>query len=121
MTTQVWPAAGVPAKPLLGSYSERLKSFNSEFQPDVGPPSRWPRSSMAMLEVSFRVFLTAAQRLNLLSFYVTTCKSGSLPFTLDDPMTGAGYTWFWVSEPAISSLGPKSAFNAEIRIRRFVA
>lgn len=120
MTTQVWPAAGVPPKPLVGSYDERLKSFNAEFQPDVGPPSRWPRSSKAMLEVSFRLFLTAAQRLNLLTFYVSVCKSGSLPFTLNDPMTGASYTWFWQTEPAVSSLGFKNAFNADIRIRRFV-
>ena len=120
MTTQVWPAAGVPAKPLFGSYDERLRSFTAEFQPDIGPPNRWPRSSKAMLEVSFRLFLTAAQRINLLTFYVTTCKSGSLPFTLDDPMTAVNYTWFWTGEPAMSSLGPKSAFNAEIRIRRFV-
>jgi hypothetical protein len=120
MTTQVWPAAGVPPKPLFGSYGEEIVDFNAEFTPDVGPPSRWPRSSKAMLEVSFRVFLTAAQRLSLLSFYVTACKSGSLPFTLDDPMTGTNYTWFWAGRPRINALGQKNAFNAEIRIRRFV-
>lgn len=121
MTTQVWPAAGVPPKPLFGSYDERLKSFNGEFQPDVGPPSRWPRSSKAMLEVSFRVFLTAAQRLALIDFWGTACKMGALPFTMNDPMSGqSGLVWFWAGEPAISCMGPKTAFNAEIRIRRFV-
>jgi hypothetical protein len=120
MSTQVWPAAGVPAKALAGSYQEQLKSFAAEFTPDVGPPSRWPRSSKAMLEVSFRIFLTAAQRQNLLTFYVNTCRSGSLPFTLDDPMTAVNYMWFWMEAPAINLQGAKTHFNAEIRIRRFV-
>lgn len=120
MTTQVWPHAGVPPRPLFGSYSEQIRSFNAEFQPDVGPPSRWPRSAKAMLEVSFRIFLTAAQRGALVTFYVTDCKSGSLPFTLDDPMTGASaLVWFWAEEPRISSRGAKNAFDADIRIRRF--
>lgn len=120
MATQVWPSAGVPNKPLWNTYSEQLRDFNSEFQPDVGPPSRWPRSSAAMLEASWRLRLDAAQRLALLAFYVTTCKGGALPFTLDDPQDGTSYTWFWTSPPTINSVGGKLAFNAEIRVRRLI-
>lgn len=105
---------------MYGSYSETPNPQMAEFQPDVGPPSRTPRASFAMLEVSWRIFVDATQMAALRTFWKTTCKQGAFPFTLADPIDGATYTWFWAAAPTISTVGTGDQLNAEIRLRRML-
>lgn len=121
MPVQAWPTVSVPNKPLYASYSETPVPQQAEFQPDIGPPSRTPRAGFSMLEVSWRIFVDSTQREALRTFWRSTCKQGSYPFTLADPITGTTYTWFWASPPTISTVGTKNQFNAEIRLRRMEA
>ena len=105
MTTQVWPPA-LPRYPLLGSYQEQPAPFVSEFQPDVGVANRWPRSASIKVVVQYRMRLTTAERLALVDFYQSDCKSGSLPFTMLDPISDASETWYWQDPPSFSDTEP---------------
>lgn len=120
MATQTWPVGSIPNEVIFNTYQESVEAFVSEFQPDVGPPNRWPRSAVGMLAASWSIWLTGAQRAALLTFYSSTCKGGALPFTLDDPITATNYTWYWINSPSFVSTVGEDQFSVEIALRRFL-
>lgn len=120
MATQTWPTGSVPNEVIFNSYNETIEAFVSEFQPDVGPPNRWPRSAVSMLQASWSIWLTGAERAALLTFYSTTCRGGALPFTLDDPVTETNYTWYWIQSPQLRSTVGNDYFQVELSLRRFL-
>lgn len=117
-STPNWPLSVLPRIPEAGSPNERPQPFVSEFDPDVGPPSRWPRSSKVLQRIDFTLFLTADERAELFKFYIKTCKAGTLPFTMADPITDIGHTWYWVSPPTSTPVVQREQFRARISIQR---
>lgn len=117
MANPVWPGT-LPTSPLLAGFNESYESFNAEFEPDVGLSSTWPRSSSAKLTIPFSFFLTPTQRAALIAFWKSDCKTGSLPFDFEDPVTGDPITVKFIGGLRfVAGAGPRP-WLAEINLVR---
>ena len=66
---------------------------------DVGPDKIRRRATTTVREVQIPSDMRGDQYQALLAFYETTLKSGSLPFTWEDPVNDAASTTYRFTEP----------------------
>lgn len=100
----LWPAA-VPMRDLVAGYSERRESNLAEFAPEVGPPKRRRRSSVATELVSFEQLLSEAEADALLAFWRDTLGDGALTFEREHPRTRVLAEFQFVAPPDVRALG----------------
>ncbi len=85
----VWPSATVPDGPEYDGYRRVGVTNEASFQPDVGPPTTWRRSTLNLSKVSASFVWNTTQRDAFDTFYQTTLKDGSLAFQWDNPAYSA--------------------------------
>ena len=101
MTT--WPTTFPCA--LLSNYNETIPDTTIRSEMDQGPAKVRRITSAGVPMISFSMILTGALLSDLETFYLDTCASGSLPFTMDHPRTGDSITVRFRSPPQFSPLG----------------
>lgn len=112
-----WPGT-LPAAPLLAGLSENYDNFNASFEPDVGLPSTWPRSTASKLTTPVQYNLTTAQKNTLTSFWKSDCKTGSVPFTWTDPVHGGTITMKFSAGLRFSAQGGAKPWRVEFELIR---
>lgn len=114
-TTLEWPA-GVTQDFELGSYAERPESNVVEFAPEVGPPMRRRRSSIASALLSFNAILDHAELESLLAWHRDVIQDGALSFMRKHPRAG-DYREFELTEPpAAAEISPRK-YRVKIALR----
>lgn len=101
--------AGLPRCPLPYESQEQLGDNSATFQPDVGAPMRRMRSTVAHDNVTLAFKMTRQQLEMFKSFYRTTLRHGTVPFTLErDPFTGVAAEYAFGSAPNVERVGADS-------------
>lgn len=102
--TDVWPV-GITQYALDGTLSEAAENNLAEFKPEVGPPKRRRRTSVATDILAFDQMLTFDEFDELKEFYSDTLKDGSLPFGRYHPrdIGGTIYEWQFVEPPKLKT------------------
>lgn len=95
--TAAWPAINQYAQ--VNGYSETPDVNVASFTPEVGPPKLRRRMSISTDVISFTTWMTATEYATFLTFYKTTIKDGTLPFTRTRPRTQATETFVFTSVP----------------------
>jgi len=105
MTTAAWPST-IPQCPILNGFTETPQPNVAKFTPEVGPPKYRRRSTAKgwMTNTTWR--FSTAQLASFKTFHETTLKDGSLPFTMNHPVTKTNYSWMFASEPEITRYAP---------------
>ena len=118
MTTAAWPAT-LPQCPILNGFQEQPQPNVVQFKPDVGTPKQRRRSTAKGWLTSMTFRMTNAQVLTFYTFYETTLKDGSLPFTLPHPISKVSYEWMFTQgeEPQRTRTAPNAA-SVEFRLIR---
>lgn len=112
----VWPAT-LPQVPLLdGNGLQPVANF-VEFSPDVGPPMRRQRTTLAQHVIGWSFNLTAAQVATFRTFFHTTIKGGADSFEADDPFVGDAAEFVFEGQYSLAELGP-DVFRMTSQIRR---
>jgi hypothetical protein len=93
MATAAWPGT-LPQSPKYGFGEKKQVNVNS-FTPDVGVPIITLRSTAACWNTTATFEMNDTQLAAFLTFYETTLKDGSLPFTWNHPRTAVNYTWIF--------------------------
>lgn len=108
--TAAWPLTTVPQ--LQDGYGEKSEKNVSEFQPEVGRPVRRRRASRSDRLITCKGWFLSKEVEQILGFYETTCKSGTLQFTMNHPRTKTPATWLFVDQPNVGS-----AFGLEYEVQ----
>lgn len=104
MTTAAWPS-DVNQDADATSYSETLDTNVAAFAPEVGAPKLRRRMSISSDTIAFNAQMTTVEYASFLTFYRTTLKDGTLPFTRTRPRTGATETFIFVGNtPALKAI-----------------
>lgn len=82
-----WPDT-LPQTPLMDGNGLTEVSNRVEFSPDVGPPMRRQRTTLAQRVIGWNFNLTEAQRATFITFHNTTLTGGSDTFMATDPYSG---------------------------------
>lgn len=86
-----WDAAGLPA--FAQPWEEQAQGNVVAFQPELGPEIVRRRGTAGVKKVQVTLVpVPFATWASVWTFYDTTCKSGTLPFTLVHPVSGATVT-----------------------------
>lgn len=106
MADATWPTT-VPEEPENDDYDETFLPNEASFQPDVGPPTSWRRSTLDGGQISASIIMTTAERDFFKTFYRTTLKDGTRPFVWNNPAySSAGrYKFAPSSPPRVSAIG----------------
>lgn len=111
-----WPS-DVPSYALIDGYDESMEGNAVSFTPEVGPP-KWRRLFSTSSEVlSFSILMTAAQYASFLTFYRSTLKDGTKPFTMTHPRLQTTVTMRFMDKPQIADAGPDS-FRVSLKMRK---
>lgn len=94
MTTAAWPVS-VTQNCVRGSYREAPDENVARFQPEVGPSKMRRRMSISSKQIQFESVLSLAECATLDTFWRTTLKDGTLPFTRKNPRNGATETYIF--------------------------
>lgn len=104
----VWPP-GLPAAPLLGSYTKRLPKLTLRSSVDAGFDKVRRRFTAAPTLHDMGLKLTRAQVAIFRVFFLETTKGGALPFTWKDHETGEACDFRFVDEPKYRPLAPRQS------------
>lgn len=91
MSYPSWPS-GVPSEPEQDGYAEDFAANLATFEPDVGPPTSWRRSTLDSGKIDATIIMTTAERDLFKTFFRTTLKDGSTPFLWTNPAYDAEAT-----------------------------
>lgn len=80
------------------SYSETPDTNFAEFQPDVGPPKRRRRMSIATDMIAFSLIMTTAEYASFINFYRFGLADGTLPFSFPLGRTGVTSTYVFTGQ-----------------------
>lgn len=107
MASPVWPTATVPANPEAGTYSEQRLQSGSSFQPDVGPPSQFRRTTLKASNIKATFSWTGAQKTAFFAFYDDDLDGGTRPFLWTNPVYGVEerYVFDIGNGPQVSDAG----------------
>lgn len=111
-----WPLS-LPCYPIDGTFVETPQRNVVKFQPETGPAIQRRRSTANGSIANLTWKMSKAQRATFLTFYGTTLKDGSLPFTMQHPITDDVYTWSFESEPEFNSLS-RNVHTIAAQLRR---
>lgn len=84
MSDPAWPST-VPDAPEYNGYGATPLPSGASFQPDVGVPTSWPRTTLDSRKIQASFVWNTTQRDAFYTFYNTTLKRGSRPFQWDNP------------------------------------
>jgi len=87
MGDYTWPEA-IPSEPEQSGYEEKLSINAGIFEPDVGPPTMWRRSTLDGAAIKGNIIMTTAERDLFKTFYRTTLRDGTRPFLWTNPAYG---------------------------------
>lgn len=106
MADATWPAT-LPEKPERDGYNEDVTPNVSSFDPDVGPPTAWRRSTLDGRKIRMSFVFTNSQRDTFLTFYRSTLFDGVRPFLWTNPSYGVEKRYLFdpKTPPAIESIG----------------
>lgn len=79
-----WPA-GVPSEPEQAGYDEKLSINASAFEPEVGPPTTWRRSTLDGAAIKANIIMSTAERDLFKTWFRSTLKDGTRPFLWLNP------------------------------------
>jgi hypothetical protein len=113
---ELWPN-DLPQEPLLSANGFSPLSNIVEFSPDVGPPIRRQRATLAQSVIQWDFHLTYSQKVAFLSFYETTLRSGSAAFVAKDPFKGDWAQFIFEGQYSLSMVSP-DLFKLTSSIRR---
>ena len=104
--TAAWPS-DVNQIAQTSTYSEAADLNVASFKPEVGPPKLRRRMSISTDTLGFQLWVTSAEYASFLTFYRTTLKDGTLPFTFTHPRTKAVTSFVFAgdSAPKIEAMG----------------
>lgn len=103
-----WPEDDVPWCPISGTFREVRQPSAIEFQTEVGPGKKRRRSTLTAIPTSMSLRpLTAAQKIDLDTFFADTLEEGTLRFTAPYPVGGTTKTWRFVDPPAAEWRAPR--------------
>jgi hypothetical protein len=88
MADPTWPAT-IPSEPEQSGYDEKLAISSSIFEPDVGPPTTWRRSTADGAAIKATIIMTDAERDLFKTFYRSTLRDGSRAFNWTNPAYGS--------------------------------
>lgn len=111
-----WPG-GVPEVELAGTFTEEIEDSRAEFNPEVGPPKRRQRTSVATARLSWEQHLTQTQFAALKTFYETTLLNGTLPFTRTHPSTGSTVTMTFLAPPSRRNVMGADIYRVPFSVR----
>lgn len=94
-----WPST-IPQAPLYG-FQEQRQINVATFMPEVGTPKKRRRSTAVCTLCSAVFRMDHADLATFNTFFETTLKDGSLPFTWNHPRTAVSYTWIFEGVPTI--------------------
>lgn len=96
MTLAVWPY-NVNQRAVKETYRETQDENVARFQPDVGGPKLRRRMSISTKQIQFDTVLTTTEVSALETFWRTTLKDGTLPFSRVNPRSGLTEVYFFNS------------------------
>lgn len=105
MANPVWPGT-LPSYLQEPGYQEKFQDQTVESQMDTGPAKIRRRFTKAIRFIQASMLLTADQVSAFETFWVTTCKGGSIPFDWVHPRTQSTTTFrFRSPAPAYQTVG----------------
>lgn len=96
MTIAAFPSISNPAF----GFRERRQRNVVGFAPETGIPKMRRRSTAVCVETQAKFELDDADLATFKTFYETTLKDGTLPFTWTHPVDGQSYTWMFSADAA---------------------
>ncbi len=87
MGDHTWPV-GVPYEPEQSDYDEKLAINAASFEPDVGPPTMWRRSTLDGADIKASIIMTNAEKALFHTWFRSTLKDGTRPFVWENPAYG---------------------------------
>lgn len=99
-----WPGS-LPDEFLVSGFLETLPNNVLRSKMDVGPAKLRRISTAADRPITGQIYMSAAQVATHDTFYVTTLKSGSLPFDWTDPRTDASVSFRYFGLPTYERSG----------------
>ena len=112
-----WPLT-LSQCPILG-WQETAASNVIEFDPDVGPPRRRRRSTLAGYEVSLQYRLSKAQLAILWAFWDTDLKDGALEFDWPHPRYNGALRKAYIMQPPQVSQATNNLYIVSLSVRAF--
>ena len=109
-----WPLS-LP-KPANASLVVSPRDNVAAFDPDVGPRIVRRRSTARLIDYQAQLYLTAAQRVLLDTFFHDTCQDGALSFTMSDWLGGLQATFQFAAPPSYSQAGPSGKWFATVAL-----
>jgi hypothetical protein len=113
-----WPTT-LPPSPLLEGFSREKRNPMGVFNPQGGQSKVIAFYTAVPDVLTFSMFLTQPQRAILDNFFITTCLSGTKPFSFKDPDTGVVSQFRFIEgPPQYSSVG--QYYTANITLEKLV-
>lgn len=88
MGDPIWPTSTVPDAPEQRDYEEKLSINAATFEPDVGPPTMFRRSTLDGAAIKCTIIMSEAERDAFKTFYRTTLRDGTRAFKWTNPAYG---------------------------------
>jgi len=110
-----WPVT-LPDYVLQDGYLEQPPENTIRTKMDVGPPKARRRATSAPRPIKCRQHMTAAQVVTFDTFYVTTLKSGSLPFEWQHPRTGSTVNFMFTEPPSYTPIGAEFYVDMSLEV-----
>lgn len=119
MVTPVAWSGSVNQVVLMEGASEAYEDSIREYSPQVGPPIRERRTSMEATLHSFWQLLTFTEWDTFNTWYETSLKNGSIPFTRGHPRKGVGVqiTAFFTERPQSGMPVSATKYKIQFKIR----
>lgn len=112
-----WPLALVQC-PILGWKEQALENV-IEFDPDVGPPRRRRRSTLAGYQVSVQYRLSKAQLATFWSFWEVGLRDGVLEFDWPHPRYNGALRKAYIMGPPQISQATNNLYIVALTVRAF--
>lgn len=113
---KAWPPT-IPSAALAGTYTEKIEQNAVTFTPEIGPPKIRSATSAPTEMIGFDVLMSSAQYELLKTFFRTTLKNGTKPFSMTHPRTATTTTFIFMAAPKIAFFSIDS-YRVTLALRR---
>jgi hypothetical protein len=112
----VWPK-DLACYPVVGTWSETPQVNVVAFRPEVGPPKQRRRSTASGSLASATFKMSREALISFMRWFREDVKDGSIPFTMDHPMTDEFLSWTFEEPPSVTST-TRNMHMVSVRLRR---